>query len=133
MIRSAPIFDAIVCDPPYGIRARTHKVGIPEKKQERYAAHGGNIKPVEDYDEQTNFHASMKEQYSQKDIYSDLLNHANKFLRKGGHVVFLFHNDDTLSDEENKFPEHPGLVLTNASKDQLTKHRSRFLITMRKI
>ena len=117
MIRASPVFDAIVCDPPYGIRARTQKVGIPEKKQERYAAHGGNLKPVDDYDEQTNFHASMKEQYSQKDIYSDLLEHASKYLREGGLVTFLFHNDDTLTEEENKFPEHPRLKLTHASKD----------------
>lgn len=27
-----PIFDSIVCDPPYGVRARTHKVGISENK-----------------------------------------------------------------------------------------------------
>jgi tRNA G10 N-methylase Trm11 len=30
------IFDSIVCDPPYGVRARTQKVGISENKKERY-------------------------------------------------------------------------------------------------
>lgn len=30
-----PIFDAIVCDPPYGVRARSQKVGIRESKQAR--------------------------------------------------------------------------------------------------
>jgi tRNA G10 N-methylase Trm11 len=30
-----PLFDAIVCDPPYGVRARTHKVGVSESKQKR--------------------------------------------------------------------------------------------------
>lgn len=31
-----PLFDAIVCDPPYGVRARTHTVGVPESKQKRF-------------------------------------------------------------------------------------------------
>ena len=31
-----PIFDSIVCDPPYGVRARAQKVGIKEKKAEKY-------------------------------------------------------------------------------------------------
>jgi len=32
-----PVFDAIVCDPPYGVRARTQTVGVSEAKQARYA------------------------------------------------------------------------------------------------
>lgn len=62
-----PLFDSIVCDPPYGVRARTHKVGIPEKKQAIYEerkAMGKDIISPEEYDEKDNFHASMKEQYS---------------------------------------------------------------------
>ena len=31
-----PLFDAIVCDPPYGVRARTQTVGVSDKKQARY-------------------------------------------------------------------------------------------------
>lgn len=30
-----PLFDAIVCDPPYGVRARSQKVGISETKKKR--------------------------------------------------------------------------------------------------
>ena len=33
MVRTdRPLFDAIVCDPPYGVRAKTKKVGIAEAK-----------------------------------------------------------------------------------------------------
>ena len=35
MIRPAPVFDSIVCDPPYGVRARTQKVGVAESKLEK--------------------------------------------------------------------------------------------------
>jgi tRNA G10 N-methylase Trm11 len=30
------IFDSIVCDPPYGVRARTQKVGVGENKKARF-------------------------------------------------------------------------------------------------
>ena len=37
-----PVIDAIVCDPPYGVRARSQKIGVrdsrkdrPEKRQDR--------------------------------------------------------------------------------------------------
>jgi tRNA (guanine10-N2)-methyltransferase len=30
-----PLFDAIVCDPPYGVRARSQKVGIRESKKQK--------------------------------------------------------------------------------------------------
>ena len=34
--RDVPLFDAIVCDPPYGVRARTQKVGATEEKAAKH-------------------------------------------------------------------------------------------------
>ena len=31
-----PVFDSIVCDPPYGVRARSQKVGVSETKKRRW-------------------------------------------------------------------------------------------------
>ena len=127
------VFDSIVCDPPYGVRARTHKVGIADK--DRYEERKMRHKPDPDRepDELDNFHASMKEQYAQKDIYADTLDLGSKLLRIGGRIVFLWHTDDEKSDEENKFPEHPSFEFVCSSKDVLTKHRARWLITMTKV
>ena len=36
MIRPSSVLDSIVCDPPYGVRARTQKVGIADKKMDRF-------------------------------------------------------------------------------------------------
>jgi tRNA G10 N-methylase Trm11 len=37
MIRNdKPLFDAIVCDPPYGVRARSQAVGVADHKKEKY-------------------------------------------------------------------------------------------------
>ena len=74
----------------------------------------------------------MKEQYSQKDIYSDLLDHSAKMLKPGGRVVFLWHIDDERTPEENKIPENDFLEFVNSSKDSLTKTRARLLITLKK-
>ena len=30
-----PIFDSIVCDPPYGVRARSQKAGVRESKKDK--------------------------------------------------------------------------------------------------
>jgi len=46
--------------------------------------------------------------------------------------VFLFHTDDEKPAEENKFPEHPKLEFVRSSRDGLTRHRARHLITMKK-
>ena len=74
----------------------------------------------------------MCKQYGQKDIYYDILDNAAQRLRSGGRVVFLYHTDDTHTDEENAFPEHPGYSIVCSSKDILTKHRARHLITYKK-
>lgn len=52
-------------------------------------------------------HYSMKEYYEQSSIYEDLLRNASRLIKKGGRLVFLFHTDDSLPPEKNKFPEHP--------------------------
>jgi hypothetical protein len=81
-------------------------------------------------DEFENFHASAKHIVSATDIYQELLNVGSKILRPNGRMVYLYHNDDRKSDEENAFPKHPDFEFVCCSKDVLTKNRCRFLITM---
>ena len=47
--------------------------------------------------------------------------------------MFLWHTDDEAPEEENAFPEHPAFKFLRSSKDVLTKHRARHLITMEKL
>ncbi len=132
-----PIFDSIVCDPPYGVRARSHKVGISETKQKRMDRLAEEKKKaeeegiLEDSDgEEEEPHFSMKEHYDVLKVYSDLLENASKILRKGGRIVFLYHTDMSLPAERNKFPEHPDFEFVCSSENNLTKYRARHLITM---
>jgi tRNA (guanine10-N2)-methyltransferase len=98
-LRNGPLFDAIVCDPPYGVRARSQKTGIKESKKNKPKK---EIKE-EDKDEQEP-HYSMKEHYEFTHVYSDLLENASKLLKPKGRLVFLFHTDQSLPAERNKFP-----------------------------
>ena len=118
-----PIFDAIVCDPPYGVRARSQKAGVRESKK---------VKPkkeVKESDEPLPYF-SQKEHYDFVELHEHLLHIASILLRPGGKLVFLFFTDDEKPAEENKFPEHEDFVFLRSSKDSLTKHKSRHLITM---
>jgi tRNA G10 N-methylase Trm11 len=38
LIPNRPIFDAIVCDPPYGVRARSQKIGVRESRKDKTEA-----------------------------------------------------------------------------------------------
>ena len=120
-----PIFDAIVCDPPYGVRARSQKAGIRESKLQKPK------KEVRESDEVLPYF-SQKEHFDFVELHEHLLHVASILLRPGGRLVFLFFTDEEASPEKNKFPEHPAFDFERSSKDQLTKFKARHLLTLRK-
>ena len=96
-----PIFDAIVCDPPYGVRARSQKIGIRESKK---------LKPKkENTRQEESAHIAQKQQFDFCELHDHLLHVAALLLRPRGFLVFLFHTDDDHPPEKNRFPEHPDL------------------------
>ena len=113
-IRDGVIFDAIVTDPPYGIREGTKRLvrnPIPYDKSYK------------------GMHAPQKEPYSLYDILSDLFELARRHLKRGGRLVFLLpvgaknHSRDLL-------PPHPHLQVIAESHQVLSAGMSRHLITM---
>ena len=116
-----PIFDSIVCDPPYGVRARSQKAGVRDSKKHRVR------KETTDADQP---YFGQKEHFDFVELHEHLLDVAAALLKPGGKLVFLFHTDDENPPEKNKFPEHPALQFVRSSKDKLTKVRARHLITM---
>ena len=102
MLRSSPLLDAIVCDPPYGIRHRSK--GFKENTHK--------------FDVST--------------IYSALLSLGAEHLKPGGRLVFLFHTDESVEAGRNVFPEHPAFTFIDSSQNEITKHRVRHLITLEK-
>jgi tRNA (guanine10-N2)-methyltransferase len=115
-----PFLDAIVCDPPYGVRAGAKKCGTTKLMKHK--------KRMEDYKDG---HVTMTQKYETEDVMLDLLNMAASMLVVGGRLVYLlpclvsFNSDDEL-------PIHPCLKLIANSEQPLSQYWSRRLITMEK-
>ncbi|KAL7996690.1 putative DNA methylase, N-6 adenine-specific, tRNA guanosine-2'-O-methyltransferase, TRM11 [Plasmopara halstedii] len=115
--RCKDFFDAIVCDPPYGIRAGARKSGRkhPSRndmkmtiKQENYIA--------------------PTQPYAAEDVMKDLLEFAAQTLREGGRLVYLL--PTTYKYKDSDLPRHPHLEVIANSEQKLTKKYARRLITM---
>lgn len=121
------MLDAIVCDPPYGVRARSQKVGIRESKKNKPEKEKSEKDQEEPY-------FAQKEHFDFIELHDHLLDIAATLLCPGGRLVFLFHTDEpTFEEEFARFPKHPQLKFITSARDQLTKQRARHLITMRKV
>ena len=100
-------FDAIVCDPPYGVKAgsKMTKAGNKASSQESKwnIANEGTIGIF-----------TKKQSYGVNKIYDTLLRIASKLLKKGGRLVFLFHTDVSYPPEYNEFPKHPCFELVHS-------------------
>ncbi|KAK9960839.1 hypothetical protein ABG768_008673 [Culter alburnus] len=112
-------FDAIVTDPPYGIRESTRRTG----------SHKDIIKPPEDFAGESHVPVSMA--YHLSDIFADLLNFAAHHLVLGGRLVYWLPIYRPEYCEE-MVPLHPCLTLISNCEQTLSSHTSRRLITMEK-
>ena len=102
-LRNIGIFDAVICDPPYGVRAGSRKA----KK-------------------------NTTEVYDGKGVFEDLLEFAANMLRTGGRLVYLLPTERSLYDVA-AVPSHPSLKLLGNSENVLSRKISRRLITMEKL
>ncbi|CAI2370942.1 unnamed protein product [Moneuplotes crassus] len=119
-------FDAIVCDPPYGVKAGSKKSKLKEKVSEKEP----KTKIIND---STFGMLSKKENYGTNEIYHKLLEIASLLLKLGGRLVFLFHTDTEYSSELNEFPTHPCFEFVHSCENPLMRKRSRHSIKMVKI
>ncbi|MCL4141603.1 UNVERIFIED_CONTAM: hypothetical protein GTU68_015563, partial [Idotea baltica] len=120
--RQSNIIDAIVTDPPYGIRESTERVGNPKERKRKFSAE----------EVSTELHYPSKMNYDIADIMVDLLNFSVGHLKLGGRLVFwlpVFRED--YSDQ--LIPSHPCLKLEYNCEQILSTHSSRRLITLIKI
>uniref|UniRef100_A0A8D3A0C1 tRNA (guanine(10)-N(2))-methyltransferase TRMT11 n=1 Tax=Scophthalmus maximus TaxID=52904 RepID=A0A8D3A0C1_SCOMX len=118
--RDAALFDAIITDPPYGIRESTRRTG----------SHKDITKPADGiYGES---HVPVSQAYNLSDIFTDLLNFSAHHLVMGGRLVYWL---PVYSPEykEEMVPLHPCLQLISNCEQTLSSHTSRRLITMEKI
>ncbi|XP_066253670.1 tRNA (guanine(10)-N2)-methyltransferase homolog [Euwallacea similis] len=111
-------FDAVITDPPYGIRETTERVGTQKHDyviREKHLA----------------THIPAKVEYGIPNIYRDLLDFSAKHLKLGGRLVCwfpIFRDDYT----EDCLPMHPCLKLLANCEQPLSKVTSRRLLTYEK-
>jgi len=116
------LFDAIVTDPPYGVRAGAKKIGL---NTDKYDAPPPTKRDV------MNPRYPLTVPYEMEQVLIDLIEFASKYLVVGGRLVYWL---PTNSEEYNKndIPQHPSLKLIANSEQSFGKW-SRRLITMEKI
>ncbi|XP_026759576.2 tRNA (guanine(10)-N2)-methyltransferase homolog [Galleria mellonella] len=113
------MLDAIITDPPYGVREPTEKIGIERENYTLSEEHLVN-------------HIPSKVEYGLSHIYRDLLNFAAKHLVLGRRLVCWY---PLVREEyrEDQLPWHPCLKLVANSEQVLSKLTSRRLLTYEKI
>uniref|UniRef100_A0A673CNY8 tRNA (guanine(10)-N(2))-methyltransferase TRMT11 n=1 Tax=Sphaeramia orbicularis TaxID=375764 RepID=A0A673CNY8_9TELE len=114
--RRTAVFDAIITDPPYGIRESTRRTGSNKDM----------TKPCDES------HVPVSQEYHLSDIFSDLLNFSAHHLVMGGRLVYWL---PVYRPEycEEMVPLHPCLRLISNCEQTLSSHTSRRLITMEKV
>lgn len=119
-LREIPLFDAIITDPPYGIREGARKLDTNMESQEE-----------NDSADQTSPCSAVRG-CRLSEILTALLDLAARYLVLHGRLVYwLPIYRPSYSDEF--LPSHPCLRLVANSEQCLSRHVSRRLITMEKI
>ncbi|XP_047315113.1 tRNA (guanine(10)-N2)-methyltransferase homolog [Impatiens glandulifera] len=121
------ILDAIICDPPYGVRAGGRKSGGRKLLK-------GTVSPYTVPEDKRIGHIPSTASYCLAECIHDLLDLGSKMLVMGGRLVYFFpvlHDDDSSSSPN--FPEHPCFELVASCEQILSFRYSRVLLTMVKI
>lgn len=115
-----PMYDAIICDPPYGIRAGARKSGSKLEQP----------RPV--LDEHRHDHIAQTQVYPVSDVMADLLDVAARTLVMGGRLVYIIPSM-TDFDVNNDLPQHECLELKYISYQPLQLELGRRMVTMEKV
>ncbi len=115
-----PLYDAIVCDPPYGIRAGARQTGSKLDKP----------RPV--LEENRHDHIAQTKAYAVSDVMTDLLDVAASTLKVGGRLVYIIPSFQDF-DEERDLPRHDCLELIHTCYQPFSLELGRRIVAMKKI
>ncbi|CAH3123253.1 unnamed protein product [Porites lobata] len=118
-LREVPLFDAIITDPPYGIREGARKLDANTELQESASQ------------DETPFCSAVRG-CRLSEIVTILLELAARYLVLHGRLVYWLPIYRPGYSEE-LIPSHPCLKLVSNSEQCLSRHVSRRLITMEKV
>jgi len=127
--RRGGLFDAIVADPPYGIRAGAKRLGkrvLARQREEAVTMPDGTFAhELPDY-------VAPTRPYHLLDLTRDLLDFAHYLLVKGGRLVFWLPCVNEDDGQEVEIPTRNGMRLVARSTQDFGRW-SRMLITLEKI
>lgn len=136
-VEDSGIFDSIITDPPYGIRAGSNRPGVNEMSREEWRATHVQINdsdnnkisasPDENLVEATHSSGDKED----VDINDELLELAAQMLVPGGRLVFLL--PAAVDASRDQLPFHPLLRRVYSSVEPLSFALSRLVVTMEKI
>lgn len=116
----APMYDAIVCDPPYGIRAGARQTGSRLE----------DPRPI--LEEHRHDHIAQTKPYNVSDVMADLLDMAARTLVMNGRLVYVIPSFEDF-DIETDLPRHPCLDLLHCCYQPFTMDLGRRMVTMKKV
>ncbi|XP_031473689.1 uncharacterized protein LOC116246123 [Nymphaea colorata] len=117
------VFDAIICDPPYGVRAGGRKSGGRKLLK-------GAVEPYTVPDDKRTDHIPSTAPYSLAECVHDLLDLAAQKLVMGGRLVFFYPVVREEGLTEGQFPTHECLTMIASCEQILSYRYSRYLLTM---
>ena len=115
-----PLYDAIVCDPPYGIRAGARKTGSKLDKP----------RPI--LDEHRHDHIAQTKPYPVCDVMSDLLDMAARTLVMGGRLVYVIPSFADFNPDTD-LPRHDCLEIVHSCYQPLSLELGRRIVAMKKV
>eukprot|EP00980_Cylindrotheca_fusiformis_P031332 scaffold26184_cov132-Cylindrotheca_fusiformis.AAC.6 len=115
-----PLYDAIICDPPYGIRAGARKTGSRLET------------PRQILDEHRHDHIAQTKPYPVSDVMSDLLDVAARTLVMNGRLVYVIPSFKDFNIETD-LPRHPCLQLVHSCYQPLSAELGRRIVAMKKV
>eukprot|EP00978_Attheya_sp_CCMP212_P048431 scaffold519619_cov71-Attheya_sp.AAC.1 len=113
----APLYDSIICDPPYGIRAGARQSGSKL----------ASPRPV--LEEHRHDHIAQTRPYSVSDVMADLMDVAARTLVLQGRLVYIIPSM-TDFDVNEDLPRHECLKLEHVCYQPLSAELGRRIITM---
>lgn len=119
--RRRALFDAIISDPPYGIRERSATLDDAPLTSRTLA------------EAQREGHVPRTATVGLETILSDLFRLAGASLVPGGRLVFLLPCTLPLAESLALLPPHPDLEVVGASEQRMAARWSRWCLTMRRV
>jgi tRNA (guanine10-N2)-methyltransferase len=139
-----PIYDAILCDPPYGIRAGARKSGSRKQDKgataEAAAAASGETSPLAAMlpagprpilEEHRSTHIAQTKPYPVQDVMADLLDMAARTLVRRGRLVYIIPSFSDF-DAESDLPRHDCLTTVHICYQPLSMELGRHMVAMEK-